>query len=63
MHVHATLGHESNSSLGVGRLVLREELELIVLKLKVSDIAVTAGYQKLGKHKGSIMDTHPRPAK
>src|SRR4051812_22875426 len=45
VHVHTTLWHEGNTSLRVARLVLRKELELVVLELEVTDVAVTSSRQ------------------
>jgi hypothetical protein len=41
MDVHAALGHESNATLGVGRLVLGEVLELVIFEFEIADVAVT----------------------
>jgi hypothetical protein len=40
-YVDASSGHESNTALRVDRLVLAEELEFVILVLKVSNVAVT----------------------
>jgi hypothetical protein len=41
MSVDASSGHESDTTLRVDRLVLAEELEFVILVLKVSNVAVT----------------------
>lgn len=40
-HINSSLGHESNTSLRINRLVLREEFEFVVLVFEVADVAVT----------------------
>jgi hypothetical protein len=42
VQIDTTLGHEGDTSLRVGRSVLSEVLELVVLVFVVSDVAVTA---------------------
>jgi hypothetical protein len=47
MHVHPTLGHETNAPLGVAGFVLRKVLKFIILVLEIADVAVTGIRQLL----------------
>lgn len=56
-YVDTALRHESNTSLGISRLVLGQELKLVVLILKVPDVAITlAG--KVQTARGVIPERH-----
>ena len=38
--VNAALGYESDTTLGIARLILRKEFKLVIFQLKVPDVAV-----------------------
>jgi hypothetical protein len=63
-YVDTAAGQKRDASLRVGRLVFGQELKLVVLVLKVSDIAISAEFEVSGRGgEGSSETTHPLPAR
>lgn len=63
-YVDTAAGQKRDASLRVGRLVFGQELKLVVLVLKVSDIAISAEPEvSRGGGEESSETTHPLPAR
>ena len=63
-YVDTAAGQKRDASLRVGRLVFGQELKLVVLVLKVSDIAISAEPEVSRRGgEGSSETTHPLPAR
>jgi hypothetical protein len=62
-YIDAALRQESNTSLRLGRLVLGQELELVILVFKVANVAVAIMLISIDAKGAEARWTYPFPAR